>query len=293
WEWEPSLLGARRELEQDLDRALVEMVGARCPVEEGRGADPAGAVERALLELQARPGPSLSSFVLAGGTLEQVRELAVHRSAYQLKEADPHTWAIPRLAGRSKAALVDIQFGEYGDGDPARVHAELFARTLRALDLDDRVGAYVDRLPGVSLSTCNLISLFGLHRRWRGALVGHLALFELCSVVPMGRYRDALVALGYGPDATEFYAAHVEADARHQEVALREMVAGLVADEPDLAADVVFGARSLSALEGRFADHVLRAWRSGRSSLRQPLRAASHRQGSNGGGLAETMLGSH
>lgn len=30
-------------------------------------------------------------------------------TSYQLKEADLHTWAIPRLAGRSKAALVSIQ----------------------------------------------------------------------------------------------------------------------------------------------------------------------------------------
>jgi Iron-containing redox enzyme len=50
------------------------------------------------------------------GTLAQLREFAIHRSAYQLKEADPHTWAIPRLTGAVKAAMVEIQADEYGDG---------------------------------------------------------------------------------------------------------------------------------------------------------------------------------
>ena len=118
--------------------------------------------------------------------------------AYQLKEADPHTWAIPRLDGRAKAALVDIQIGEYGDGNAQHVHATLFVDAMRALELDPSYGMYLDRIPGVTLATVNLVSLLGLHRRWRGALVGHLALFEMCSVVPMGRYAHAMHRLGAG-----------------------------------------------------------------------------------------------
>ncbi len=47
------------------------------------------------------------AFALSGdhGTADQFREFIVHRSAYQLKEADPHSWAIPRLWGGPKAAL--------------------------------------------------------------------------------------------------------------------------------------------------------------------------------------------
>lgn len=43
----------------------------------------------------------------------------MHRSAYQLKEADPHSFALPRVpAGRAKAAFVEIQADEYGGGVP-------------------------------------------------------------------------------------------------------------------------------------------------------------------------------
>ena len=45
----------------------------------------------------ATTAPRSSAHLETTGTLAQARELAVHRSAYQLKEADPHTWGIPRL----------------------------------------------------------------------------------------------------------------------------------------------------------------------------------------------------
>ena len=61
-------------------------------------------------------GFSLSGWLLQHGTRFHARELAIHRSGYQLKEADPHTWAIPRLTGRAKAAMVMIQADEYGGG---------------------------------------------------------------------------------------------------------------------------------------------------------------------------------
>jgi Iron-containing redox enzyme len=208
----------------------------------------------------------VSAFLADYGTVEQVRDFAVHRSIYQLKEADPHTWAIPRLRGTAKATLVEIQFDEYGGGHAHAMHCELFADTLRALGLNAEYGAYLDVVPGATLSTVNLISLFGLHRRWRGALVGHLALFEMCSVGPMKRYVTALQRLGV-PDATPFYAAHVVADEWHQVLALEMMVGGLIADEPQLSDDVVFGARALDHLERHVARLLLDAWVDGTPTL--------------------------
>jgi hypothetical protein len=259
WEWDPSLLRLRARLECAFASRLRDELGATA-ADDG--------VESALLAMTADTrGPSLSSYMCRHGTLEQFREFAVHRSAYQLKEADPHTWAIPRLHGRAKAALVDIQTGEYGDGTPTEVHAELFADTMRALDLDAGYGAYLDRIPAPTLTTVNLMSMFGLHRRWRGALVGHLALFEMCSVVPMGRYAEALRRLGVA-DGARFYDAHVAADARHEVVALHDLAGALALDEPTLAPDILFGARALQLVEATFANHLIAAWSNGESSLR-------------------------
>ena len=47
-------------------------------------------------------------------------------------------------------------------------------------------------------------------------MVGHLALFEMTSVEPMGRYSVALRRHGAGAAARHFYEVHVVADAHHQ-----------------------------------------------------------------------------
>jgi hypothetical protein len=265
WEWEPSLLDFRRDLEACFLDALVRDVG---PPED---VDPALVQPGLRRILDGGSGPSLSSYVEVDGTVEQLREFCVHRSAYQLKEADPHTWGIPRLDGAAKAALVLIQSDEYGNGMPEAVHAERFAKTMEALGLDRTYGAYLDLIPGVTLATVNLISLFGLHRRWRGALVGHLAIFEMASVVPMGRYAAALRRLGFGDEAAGFYDVHVEADAVHEVVACRDLAGGFAAQEPDRAGDILFGARAIMRVEERFATALHAAWTAGRSSLRRPL----------------------
>lgn len=166
--------------------------------------------------------------------------------------------------------MVEIQHDEYGHGQAAAVHASLFARTMRAVGLDDSYGAYLDRIPASTLATVNLMSFLGLHRRWRAALVGHLALFEMTSVEPMARYARALRRLGLGVEATEFYDVHVTADRGHQKIALDEMVPALLAQDPGHAADVVCGARWLTALEERFSRRTMACWSEGVSSLLPP-----------------------
>jgi heme oxygenase-like protein len=272
WEWEPSLLAFRASLEAVFEAALDAAVP---PLDHG-GLPAPEEMDVALRAIaDADDGPSLSRYLEREGTLEQFLEFCVHRSAYQLKEADPHSWALPRLGGPPKAAMVEIQADEYGGGRADRIHAELFAGSLRALGLDDTYGAYLDLVPGVTLATVNLMSLCGLHRRRRGAIVGHLALFEMTSSVPNRRYANALRRLGPGEDATDFFDEHVVADAVHENIAAVDLAGGLVRQQPALCADVLWGARALVELEARWAAHLLGAWADGRTSLRAPLPAVA------------------
>src|SRR5690554_1099418 len=103
------------------------------------------AVADALFSLTAADaGPSLSRYVAKSANDEQLHEFLIQRSIYQLKEADPHSWAIPRLEGDAKAALVEIQTDEYGSGRPEQVHQRIFQDAMRTLDLDPSYGAYAD-----------------------------------------------------------------------------------------------------------------------------------------------------
>src|SRR3954469_6973468 len=199
WEWEPTLPARRRDNGGTFLAALRETVSSE-PDDV-----PPGAMDLALRAIaDGDDAPSLSRHLERDGTLPKVHEFVVHRSAYQLKEADPHSWALPRLSGAPKAALVEVQHDEYGGGRAERIHAALFAQAMDALGLDSTYGAYLDVIPGVTLATVNLMSLFGLHRRWRGAIVGPLALCEMTSSLPNRRYASALRRLGFAGRATAF-----------------------------------------------------------------------------------------
>ncbi|MFE2642583.1 iron-containing redox enzyme family protein [Streptomyces nigra] len=262
-EWDSGLLSVRAALEERFLGAL-------------RADVPAGDRESAwaaLDELQVEPVDgtgSVSHFLRDEGTLGQLREYAALRSLYHLKEADPHAWVIPRLYGRAKAAMVAIEFDEFGGGRADEIHAQLFADLMADLGLETAYGHYVDSAPAEMLATVNLMSLFGLHRALRAALVGHFASVEVTSSPGSRRLAEALERAGAGPAAVRFYAEHVEADAVHEQVVRHDVVGGLLEEEPGLEADVVFGIRATGHLEDRLAARLLAAWRDGGSALRTP-----------------------
>ena len=278
WEWEPALIRVRRLIEEPFEAALRD---AACQA-AGDFELPAGvamtsdAVADVLFGLAATDtGPSVSRYVAKKASLEQLKEFLIHKSIYQLKEADPHTWAIPRLHGRAKAALVEIQADEYGGGRPERMHSALFARTMRGLGLDDRYGAYVDAVPAVSLASVNLMSLCGLNRRLRGAITGHLAIYEMTSSQPNRFYGNGFRRHGFGADVTHYFDEHVEADAVHEQIAGRDLAGGLVEAEPNLLADVLFGATAVMAIDSRLSAHLMSSWEAGETSLRAAVPAAA------------------
>ncbi|MEU4833202.1 iron-containing redox enzyme family protein [Streptosporangium sp. NPDC023615] len=264
WEWNPSLLALRQDLERVFEEGLRRAVPTPPP--------PAGKpMRRALADLVAATdgGPGLAAFLARKADLDQFREFVTHRSIYHLKEADPHTWAIPRLHGAAKAALVEIQTDEYGGGRLDRMHSELFRATMRALDLDDSYGAYLEHVPALTLAIGNTMSLFGLHRRRRGALLGHLAAFEMTSSLPNLTYARGLRRLGGDAAACRFYDEHVQADAAHEQIAAHDMCGGFAATEPGLAPDVLYGAACGLTLDRLFAEHLMDSWRHGTTSLRR------------------------
>jgi hypothetical protein len=268
WEWDPGLLGLRALLEERHLAALRRVAGTPEPGEES--------IDRQLAALiAADDGPSLSSYLAKRGTLEQWREYLTLRSVYHLKEGDPHTFAVPRLSGRAKAAMVEIQADEYGGGVPERMHSELFAGLMRDLGLDAAYGALWNAAPAVAFASVNTMSLFGLHRRWRGAALGHLAAVEMTSSEPSRRYSAGLRRLGFDERTTVFYDEHVEADAVHEQIAATDMCGSLVAAEPVLARDVLFGASCSLALDGCTATFLLGTWDAGRSALREVVALAA------------------
>jgi hypothetical protein len=148
------------------------------------------------------------------------------------------------------------------------VDEELFKRTMRWFGLDLTYGAYVDAVGAATLATNNVMSLFALHRRNRAALLGHLAAYEMTSSIPNRAYANGLRRLGGDTSATAFYDEHVEADAVHEQIATHDLCGSFAAAEPELAGDLLYGARCALALDARWAGTLFTAWKNGGSSLR-------------------------
>ncbi|OBG73099.1 MULTISPECIES: iron-containing redox enzyme family protein [unclassified Mycobacterium] len=264
WEWNPALLALRGELERVFLAGVRRDVG---PID----ADHSAAAEMESLTIEPADGAGPSYYLRDAGTWEQMCEYFVHRSVYHLKEGDPHAWAIPRMMGMAKAAFVAIEFDEYGAGQGSRLHQQLFADLLSAAGLDPTYLAYLDAVPAEALAAVNLMSLFGLHRSLRGAAIGHFASTEITSPPGSRRMVRALQRLQAPAACVKFYAEHVEADAVHEHVVRIDVVGDLLAREPQLEQDVIFGIRAHAAVEDRLAETIMQAWRQGRSSLRRPL----------------------
>lgn len=257
WEWMAGPLGVRAELE----RVFLARLRADVPV-----TDDTDATFDALCR-EPEDAWGVSHELAERGTWAQIREFFVHRSIYHLKEADPHAFAIPRLRGRAKAALVAVEFDEYGGGRADKMHSRLYADLLKAADLDDAYLGYLDVVPAVTLATVNFMSLCGLHRAHLPMLVGMFTAAEITTAPSARRMATALERLGADPACILFYTEHIEADAVHELVLRHDVVGDMIAADPKCASDIVFGAEAAEFLEGRLAQHLLNNWSAGTTSL--------------------------
>lgn len=271
WEWSLGLLEGRAALESVFEAALRDIAAdhlADSPIDVGSG--PAEVISHLWAMTAPSAGPGMSTFMARQASVEQFREVLIHRSLNQLREADVHTLGIPRLAGAPKGALVEVQADEYGGGRPERMHSTLFATTMRELGLSSQYAHHVDVVPAVTLASLNALSYFGLHRRLVGALVGHLCAVETTSSAPSKDYSAGLRRLGFGRAATLFYDEHVEADSVHEQIVVRDLAGGLTRQHPEMASDIAFGAAACLALDDRLGEHITNCWARGASSLRTP-----------------------
>jgi hypothetical protein len=259
WEWNPGLLRLRSAMEDTFLAALRDGVSG--------GDDISGVLDALLVE--PVDGTGISHYLRDGGEWWQVCEYFVHRSIYHHKEADPHAWVIPRLQGQAKAALVAVEFDEFGGGRGERMHSQLYVDLLAGAGLETGYLHYLDVAPASMLAVVNMMSLFGLHRSLRGALVGHFAAAEITTAPSAQRMVKALRRLEADPACVLFFTEHVEADAVHEQVMRRDVIGDLLTREPELTESVVFGVQATDLLEDRFAAEVLGAWRANRPSLRQ------------------------
>jgi hypothetical protein len=177
-----------------------------------------------------------------------------------------HLRAVSRLLDRTTSLTDHARGAELARAARATLHAQMYRAALESTGIDSRYGVHLESVPGATLSSFNFVMMLVLHRRWRAALVGHVALHET--------YLSSLRNYVAGFERLEMRAAVDYCQAQNHAgelldfTGLEELVSDFVATEPELSDDVLFGARAFDFLENSFATRLLSAWSEGRSSLR-------------------------
>lgn len=258
-EWDPYLLRLRGHLERRLEDQVRDAVAPMIRgVDLGSGDDPEHLGVRLLAFIERDDGPSVAEWLQRHARREDVLAFLRQRSVYHLKESDPHSFVLPRLEGAAKVALGELQYDEYGAGRPDRLHSTLFGDALEGAGLDRRYGAYVDEATAETLATNNVVSMFCLQRRLRGAAMGHLAAFEATSSLPCRKIARGIERVGLPEVVAVYFDEHVEADAVHEQVAARDICGSLVAADPRQRDEVLIGAAACLHLDALAGQRFLR-----------------------------------
>lgn len=255
-EWAPHLLAFRRVLEDLFEAAVRDRTQGMVPDD----VTSEEVVEGLAAVIETATSPDLTGHLQRRASLDEFLDFMRLRSVYHLKESDPQSFVLPRLRGDAKVALAELQYDEFGAGRPEMLHQRLFAEALEACGLDPTYGAYIDTVDAVTLAVNNVMSLFALNRRLRGASLGHLAAFEATSSIPCRRIAQGTRRLGLPDAAAAYWDEHVEADAAHEQVAMRDICGRAVMAEPDLVGDVLMGAAACVTLDAVAADELLARW---------------------------------
>jgi hypothetical protein len=255
-EWDVELIELRILLENRLESELRAATRSRVAAAVARPDDIADLV---LDLVENDDGPQLSPYLRRSATADQMRDYLRERSVQQLKESDPQAFLLPRLTGAAKVAMAELQYDEFGGGRPERLHQTMYARTLAAAGLSAAYGAYINDVSAISLASANVMSLFGLNRRLLAAGVGHFAAFEASSSVPSRRVATGLDRLGLAA-AAEYFDEHVEADAVHEQIAARDICGSLVAQDPSVVGEIVFGVASALYLDALSSEELMARW---------------------------------
>lgn len=274
-EVDPDVVALRLALEDALESDLSRVVA---PVVARHLTSATDDLVRTLFDLpraEFTEAPSIASFARREMSHQQWREMLILKSAYQLKEGDPHTFAIPRLPDEAKLPLLEIQFDEYGNGRLSDQHSRIFAEAMRSVELSDRYGDYCDAWPCEVLAANTALGWWASRREWVGAVAGHLAFIETTSSLPCQEYVAGARRLKLPEQAHRYFGEHVEADAAHEQIAIRQMCTAVAAADPAGTEKVLYGFLSGLYLEGRVAQAAVGAWRDSRSALLQPAVGAA------------------
>ena len=261
WEWDATCLELRRRLERASLRELRYEVFLSYGIEKMHAAD-------VLMELSTLTNDTArlrSALMTTDATDAQTQELTLLRSFLPTDSSAVPTGSVAHQRNQATAGERHTTSRPLIHPSWAPAGAELFGAVSEEHLLGSGKVENLELVPSATLSNLNVARMFILHRRWRAALAGHVTQQILHAEAHTGDLAS-YESEGGVTDRHRWAKVHVDAVA-HVAV-LDQLIGGVLADEPALSDDVVFGARAYAYLETTFVTRVLSAWVNGRSSLR-------------------------
>lgn len=231
WEGHPLLAAARWILSGPARRGLEELEEADEPLSRVNGCG----IVRSVLAMVAS---SSTSHQIASGFREPFEDEVVLTAVQRLRERDAHATLLPTLAGPARHLLARTVAGVGSDGD-VDDEREAAGVVLRGLGLPDRTGAHLDTLPGPALWRLAVLDHLVTHRQSRAVALGWLVAAD--ALAAAGRFvtGDALRTRGFDPATARAWDVCVIG-----QMTTLEAAEHLVEAEPNLAPDVLLGARA-------------------------------------------------
>ncbi len=209
---------------------------------------------------------------------EALASFFVQEGAVSTRFADILVLSLVGAGDEISRYLIENLWEEMGHGEPKKRHTKLFERLLKAIDgrmpLPDHISKYcVSKLGWRGIAGYNLYVYFALHRRnyYRnigGIGTGEWIVPDQCQKILNGCFR-----VGFSnKQALAFYIDHIEADTRHGETWLKDIIVPLAVRDRDCGYQILEGAEMGLNAAASYYDEVLETLKKGNFSLPDGLR---------------------
>jgi hypothetical protein len=224
-----------------LERAFVEdersAIVARA---EAAPRDPHGFIAwfEALKSTGPGQGDPLFPWLAETASLAEMRWFVKQEAAGEAGFEDLTALAQLKLPTRPKLEMARNYWDEMGRGTEKGMHGPMLAALVRALDIE----SLSDPLVWETLALGNLMMALALDRHYGFHAIGALGAIELTAPTRAVHVAQGLKRLGLKPAERHYFALHAVLDLRHSETWNCEVLAPLVAEQPDAAPALAEGA---------------------------------------------------
>ncbi len=143
-----------------------------------------------------------------------------------------------------KMEIAANYWDEMGNGNPQKVHTELFSVLLEELRLTEDTDFYTlfeDAAPE-SLACGNLLIYYAIHRTNVTVGLGAMGAVEMLAPIRFSHFVKGFKRLGLSQQASEYHKLHITVDTQHGNGWINNAIVPLVQQKPELKRDISYGA---------------------------------------------------